>query len=277
MDLKRLTKDAAYRALENSGNRHARNIAAGQLGSKAKLFAPELLATYEAECKHMRDFITEAEMSERRLDRIVGAIRMMMRDKQFCVLLVSEGLETMPRLLAHRLQGATREPQEFCSPGKPSSDAGENRERVSGICPDVLDVLRDSPVKTKIFGLLQKVLPSRQLEIARLMMAMDRVRLTYARMLVALTPQALLAKDFHPATIANLTEGQRGAMALELGRLSLAVLSAVEQRSRVGLELVATSRYFHRLMDNSKVVRYLARNFPGHFEEFHNLSVPVLK
>jgi hypothetical protein len=275
--LKRLTKEAAYRALENSGNRHARNIAAGQLGSKAKLFAPDFLAIYEAETKHMHDFITEAETAERRLDRIVGAIHMMMRDKQFRVLLVSEGLETIPRLLVHRLQGATREPQVFCPPGKPLSDTGENREPVSGICPDVLDVLRDSPVKTKIFGLLQKVLPARQLEIARLMVAMDRVRLTYARMLIALTPQALLSKDFHPTTIASLTEGMRSAMALELGRLSLAALSAVEQRGQVGLELVAASRYFDRLMDNSRVVRYLARNFPGHFEEFHNLSVPFLK
>lgn len=31
------------------------------------------------------------------------------------------------------------------------------------------------------------------------------------------------------------------------------------------LELVAASRYFNKSMDNSKVVRYLARNFPGNF------------
>ncbi|MET2828904.1 plasmid partitioning protein RepB C-terminal domain-containing protein [Mesorhizobium shangrilense] len=275
--MKSLTKDAAHRALENSGDRHARNIAAGQLGSKAKLFAPEFLATYEAECKRMRDFITKAEKSERRLDSIVGALEMMIGDKKFCVLLASEELVTMPISLAHKLSGATGEPHMFSPPGKPPSDAGENREPVSGICPDVLDVLRDSPVHPKIFGLLQKALPARQLEIVRLMVAMDRVRPTYARMLVALTPQAQLAKNFHPRAIANLAERKRGAMVLDLGRLSRAVLGAVEQRGQVGLELVAASRYFDRLMDNSRVVRYLARNFPGHFEEFHNLSVSFLK
>lgn len=275
--MKRLTRKAAHRALENSGDRHARNIAVGQLGSKEKLFAPEFLATYEAECKRMRDFIAEAEMSERGLDRIAAALRMMMSDKQFCKLLVSEGLETMPRLLAQRLQGVTSEPHSSCPPGKPLFEAGDNRESVGGICPEVLDVLRDSAVKTKLFGLLQKVHPSRQLEIARLMAAMDRVRATYVRMLVALTPQALLAKDFHPATVANLTEGQRGAMGLEMGRLSHEVLSAVERRGRLGLDLIAASRYFDRLMDRVGVVRYLARNFPGHFEEFHNLSAPFLK
>ncbi|MER9368173.1 hypothetical protein NKI66_19475 [Mesorhizobium sp. M0518] len=34
----------------------------------------------------------------------------------------------------------------------------------------------------------------------------------------------------------------------------------------MSLELLAAGRFFDRLMDNSKVVRYLARNFPGHLK-----------
>jgi hypothetical protein len=275
--VKRLAKDAAYRALENGGDRHARNIAAGAIASKKRLRSHEFLATYDTECKRMRDFVTEAAKSEQSLVRIVAALHLMMRDKQFCTMLVSEGFGTMPRLLAHRLRGATREPQMFCPPEKPAFETGENRKAINGICPDVLDLLRDAPVKTKTFGFLQKVLPARQLEIARLMVAMDRVRITYARLLVALTPQALLAKDFNLSTITTQAEDQRCAMVIEIGTLSLAVLSAVENHAQVGLELVAASRYFDRLMDNSRVVRYLARNYPGHFEEFHNLSEPFIK
>jgi hypothetical protein len=275
--VKRLPKADAYRALEAGGNRHARTIAAGQIGSRARLFAPELSASFEAECQCMRDFITEAETSERTLERIASALRTMLRDQQFCVLIVSEGLVTIPTLLVHRLQGTMPEAQGCRPPGKVLSGKSINRETVGGICPDVLEVLRDIPVKSKMFGLLQKVLPARQLEIARLMVAMDRVGLTCARMLIALTPQAMLARDFHPTTITSLTASMRCAMALELERLSLAVLSAVERRGQVALELVAAGRYFDRLMDNSRVVRYLARNFPGHFEEFHVLSMPCLK
>ncbi|ESX05203.1 MULTISPECIES: plasmid partitioning protein RepB C-terminal domain-containing protein [unclassified Mesorhizobium] len=277
MVVKRLAKDAAYRALENGGDRHASNIVAGALGSKKRLRSHEFLATYDAECKRMRDFVTQAAKSEQSLDRIVAALHLMMRDKQFCATLVSEGFRTMPSLLAHRLRGATREPQMFCSPGKPASETGENRKAVNGICPDVLDLLRDAPVKTKIFGLLQKVLPARQLEIARLMVAMDRVRITYARLLVALTPQALLVEGFNLSTITTQAEDQRGAMVLDVGAVSLAVLSAAERHGQVGLELVAANRFFDRLMDNSRVVRYLARTFPGHFEEFHSFSMPCLE
>lgn len=225
----------------------------------------------------MRDFITEAEASERRLERIVRALHTMLRDPQFRVLIVAEGLVTMPKLLARRLQGIMPEAQACRPPGKPLSDPSKGQETVGGICPDVLEVLRDIPVKAKMFGLLQKVRPARQLEIARLMVAMDRVGLTCARMLIALTPQAMLAKDFHPTTIASVTASMRCAMALELERLCLAVLSVVERRGQVALELVAASRYFDRLMDNSRVVRYVARNFPGHFEEFHILSKPFLR
>jgi len=81
-------------------------------------------------------------------------------------------------------------------------------------------------------------------------------------MLVALTPRSLLAKDVDPRKeIAGLSEDRMMEMEPELARLSLAFLSAVERRGPASLELIAASCYFDRLMDNSKVVRYLAHNF----------------
>ncbi|TPJ88220.1 hypothetical protein FJ492_11115 [Mesorhizobium sp. B2-5-4] len=59
-----------------------------------------------------------------------------------------------------------------------------------------------------------------------------------------------------------------GALTPELGRLSHEFLGAVEGRGSVSLELLATGRYFDRLMDNSKVVRYLAHNFPANLTSF---------
>ncbi|ESZ57106.1 hypothetical protein NKI89_19830 [Mesorhizobium sp. M0309] len=106
------------------------------------------------------------------------------------------------------------------------------------------------------------------------MVAMERVTFTYAKILVAFTPRPLLAEGFDPAMIANVSEDQLGAMTAELGGLSSEFLSAVERRGSVSLILVVASRYFDRLMDNARVVRYLARNFPCHFEEFHNLAMP---
>ncbi|MBZ9678283.1 plasmid partitioning protein RepB C-terminal domain-containing protein [Mesorhizobium sp. ES1-1] len=272
MALKRLAKDEAYLALANGGNRHATNIAAGHLGSRPRVFAPDLLATFEAESTCMRAFISEAKASEWRLGQIVAALRLVTRDIQFRELLVSEGFLTIPTLLAHRLHSATRGPQAHSPAKNPPSGDVESRQLVGGICPDAIDLLRDIPVKPKMFGLLQKVLPVRQLEIVRLMVVLDRVGLTFAKMLIALTPKAMLVEGFRPTTVATLTQEMREAMTLELERLSAGVLKAAEQHGRATLELIAASHYFDRLMDNSKIVRYLARNFSGHFEEFHNLT-----
>ncbi|WP_246689087.1 MULTISPECIES: plasmid partitioning protein RepB C-terminal domain-containing protein [unclassified Mesorhizobium] len=237
-----------------------------------KLFAPKLLAAYEAECQRKRDFIREAVETEQRLGSLVEALRPIMRDKRFQSLLVSEGLAPIPKSVAERLQGEKFKPGAAAHASKPFLGKNAGRQPVSGICPDVLDFLQDYPVKVKIFGLLRHVLPDRQLEIARLMVAMERVTFTYAKILIAFTPRPLLAEGFYPAMIANVSEDQPGAMTPELGRPSCEFLSAMERLGPVSLELLAAGRYLDRLMGNSRVVRYLAHTFPGNFEEFHKLS-----
>lgn len=268
----RMTRIAAYKAFQDNGHRHARNIATDQPGSKVKLFGPDLLATYESECRRKRHFIKETVEAEQRLGRMVKALRVIMSDTKFRSLLVSESLATMPKSLAQRLQGTTVESQTAAHACESPSDS--SAQSVGGICPDVLNFLQDYPVKVKIFGLLRHVLPARQLEIAKLMVAMERVTFTYEKLLVAFTPRALLAEGFDPTTVANASKDQLDAMTPELDRLSREFLSAVERRGSVSLELLAAGRYLDRLMNNPRAVRYLARNLSGHFEEFHNLSVP---
>ncbi|RUV26482.1 hypothetical protein EOA91_04365 [Mesorhizobium sp. M1A.F.Ca.IN.022.04.1.1] len=55
-------------------------------------------------------------------------------------------------------------------------------------------------------------------------------------------------------------------MESELARLSRAFLNALDRRGPASLELVAASRYFDRLMDNSKVCDF-----------WHAISLAVLK
>lgn len=275
---RRLTREAAYKALHGSAQRHAREIAADQPGSKEKLFAPKLLPAYKAACRRKRDFIRETKEAERCLVRLAEALRVIMNDKGFVSLLMSEGFPTIPNCLVQSLRGDARlEAATAKHAGMSAAGSSAGRQPVSGICPDVLAFLQDCFVKVKIFGLLRHVLPARQMEIARLMVAMERVTFTYTKILVAFTPRPLLADGFDPTTIANVSEDQLGAMTPELGRLSSEFLSAVERRGSVSLELLAASRYFDRLMDNSKVVRYLAHNFPSQFEEFNTLSAPGLR
>lgn len=273
MRSKRLSREAAYQVLLNSDRRHAGALASDRLRPKMRRSTPELLRLYDAECKRKRVFIEEVEELDERLDRITVAVRLITGDRQFRALLLSEGLATMPNTLARRISGS---PPAQTSTHPTSAEASP---RSTGeICPEVLGLLRDCIGPAGLFALLRLVLPVRQIEIARLMIARGPVSLNYVKMLVALTPPSLLIKDIRPQDeIASLSEDRRAEMESELARLSRAFLNALDRRGPASLELVAASRYFDRLMDNSKVVRFLARNFPGRFEDFHNLAGIVLR
>ena len=269
MKPKRLKREAAYQLLLNNDRRHAGALASDQLRPKMRRSTPEFLRIYEAECRRKRVFVEEVEELERRLDRIAVTVHLISGDRQFRALLASEGLATMPNALALRFSDS---PPVHTS-SQPAS-AGANPTSADEICPEVLDLLKDCTGPTGLFALLRLVLPVRQMEIVRLMIARGPVSLNYVKMLVALTPPSLLVRDIHPLhELSSLSEDRRAEMERELAKLSSAFLDALDRRGPASLELVAASRYFERLMDNSRVVRYLARNFPGHFEEFHSLSL----
>ncbi|WP_415927091.1 plasmid partitioning protein RepB C-terminal domain-containing protein [Mesorhizobium argentiipisi] len=64
----------------------------------------------------------------------------------------------------------------------------------------------------------------------------------------------------HPRhELATLPEDRRAELETELANVSRATFNALVRRGPARLELVAAWRYFARLMDNSRVVRYLAR------------------
>jgi len=271
MKPKRLKREAAYQLLLNNDRRHAAALASDQLRPKMRCSTPEFLRNYEAECRRKRVFVEEVEELERRLDRISVTVRLITGDRQFRALLASEGLATMPNTLARRFSNS---PLAHTSSQPASAEA--NPTPAGEICPEALSLLRDCAGPTGLFALLRMVLPVRQAEIARLMIARGPVSVNYVKMLVALTPRRLLVGDIDlRKETPTLSEDRMTEMESELAKLSLAFLDAVGRRGSASLELISASRYFERLMDNSRVVRYLARNFPGHFEEFHSLSLPA--
>jgi hypothetical protein len=269
MTPKRLKREVAYQLLLNNDRRHAGALASDQMRPKMRRSTPEFLKIYDTERTRKRAFIAEVEELEHRLDRIVVTVRLITGDRRFRALLASEGLATMPNTLGLRISGfppARTSSQPISGEANPIS-AGE-------ICPEVLSLLRDCTGPAGLFALLRVVLPVRQIEIARLMIARGPVSVNYVKMLVALTPPSFLVKDIHPQPeLASLSKDRRAEMVSELAEINRAFLNALDRRGPLSLELITASRYFGRLMDNSKVVRYLARNFPGRFEEFHNLTV----
>jgi hypothetical protein len=252
-------------------SRHAVDLTSDLQGPQ-KLFSYQLRATYDCQCERMRLFIREAHASQGRLEKIVALFKKLTTVDAFRALMEAERLDSIPGQLAERIHG-NRHDVPFAGE-KPTS--ATNRPLVAGICLDALELLEDVPVPAEIFNLLRKVVPSRQMEITRLMIGLDRVRLKWARVLVALTPQSQLATPSVTRTqFAGIDASDIAAMEIELAPLSLDFLNAAERLGPWGLELVAARGYLNRLMDNAPVVRYLARNFPETLSEFQKMTDPT--
>ncbi|TFI57507.1 chromosome partitioning protein ParB [Sphingomonas parva] len=145
------------------------------------------------------------------------------------------------------------------------------RRLLEGIAPDVAELLRDKHVPLNAFRELRRMLPERQLEAAQLMVAMNRYTLSYAKSLVAATPDRLLAHK-RKKTISGLTDDQIALMQEESEKLQLNFKAIERDYGADHLDLVLALGYVGRLLGNARVVGYLAQCHPEILSEFQKLA-----
>ena len=73
------------------------------------------------------------------------------------------------------------------------------RRLLEGICPEVAEILKDKHIAVNTFTELKKMAPLRQIESAELMVAMNKYTNSYARSLLAATPQSQLVEVDTPS------------------------------------------------------------------------------
>lgn len=86
----------------------SKSISAGKFGRKGstrKLTASDLMQVYQREAEKQRLLVKKSDFTQTRLLFIVEAIKDLLTDDGFLILLRAEGLETMPRALAMRIAG----------------------------------------------------------------------------------------------------------------------------------------------------------------------------
>jgi hypothetical protein len=75
------------------------------------------------------------------------------------------------------------------------------RQLLEGICREVAEILKDKHIAIHTFAELRKMLPLRQIEAAELMVAMNKYTVSYAKSLVAATPQMQLVESSKPKRV----------------------------------------------------------------------------
>lgn len=139
---------------------------------------------------------------------------------------------------------------------------------LEGICVEVVEILKDRNFSTAVAPLLRRMKPTRQVECVELMVAANAVTESYAQALLAATaPEMLIAGQKKPR-ISALTQEQVARMENEMANLLGQYRIAEQSHGEDMLNLMLARAYLVKLMDNTRVMKYLQANFPEILEEF---------
>jgi hypothetical protein len=148
----------------------------------------------------------------------------------------------------------------------------QKKKLLHGVCPEAVEILKDKSVSSHVFAVLKKMVPMRQIEAVELMVAMDRYTESYARALLAATPQIQLVPDAKPKQVKGISHEQMALMERESGQLNREMKVAEQSYGADHLHLVLARGYLARLLGNARVVRYLAQQRPEFLAEFQKIA-----
>jgi hypothetical protein len=147
----------------------------------------------------------------------------------------------------------------------------KKRDLLIGICTEAVNLLKGKRANSGTFSQLRKVKPMRQIEMAELMSASYNFSVSYAKCLVAATPaDQLIDHDGHK-NMDGLSITDMARMEREMESLSKDFKQIEETHGKNVLNLVIVVGYLKKLMDNVKVVRYVAQNYPEILTEFQKI------
>lgn len=256
--------EAADRLLQNNRTRHAALLEKMQEPNRW-FTGPWLCKTYQAECQRTRAMIAEAIVSRHLLETITEVFRYLINQESIRRLLSAASLASVPKALT---EGPTL---------RLLAENSAPRPLVNGVSPEVIELLQDWNVPPQVFASLRKMLPERQLKAARLMIALKRVSFHYAQLLATLTPASQLVDPSRQRKkFVGVTVDELAVMEAEFDVLNDEFLFCASLSGTWALELISARLYLDRVMENARVVRQLARDFPEQLARFQTiLDIPT--
>jgi ParB-like chromosome segregation protein Spo0J len=142
------------------------------------------------------------------------------------------------------------------------------RRLLRGVCPEVVDLLRDKSVNPVTFDLLRKMKPVRQIESCKLMVSASNYASSYAKALLAATNDTDRVRPVRQTRPTAITSADLALMERELKTVRRELQAVETCYGSDMLDLVIATRYVSKLVSNRRVVRYMEDNHPEILGEF---------
>jgi ParB-like chromosome segregation protein Spo0J len=145
------------------------------------------------------------------------------------------------------------------------------RRLLRGICPEVIDLLRDKSVNPVTFDVLRKMKTVRQIESCKLMMSASNYASSYAKALLTATKDSERVRPVRQTRPTAITSADLTLMERELKTVQRELQAVETSYGGDMLNLVIATRYVSNLVSNRRVVRYLEDNHPEVLAEFRGI------
>ena len=145
------------------------------------------------------------------------------------------------------------------------------RALLDGICPEVVDLLKDKSVNPNTFEVLRKMKAPRQIEAAELMIAAGNFSSAYSKALLAATRQHDLVHPDRPKKVGGISPEQMARMEREMETLQRDFKAIETSYGDDVLNLVIATGYLSKLVANPEIVRYLESRHQEYLDEFRGI------
>jgi len=147
----------------------------------------------------------------------------------------------------------------------------EKRNLLNGISPETVNLLKDRCISPKAIGELRKMKPMRQIEVAELMIAANNFTVPYAKALLMATNENQLVLRKKPQKMGRLSGDDIARMEQEAEKLERDFMIIKDSYGKNVLNLVLTSGYLSKLLNNARIVRFLSKNHSDILSQFQNI------
>jgi hypothetical protein len=147
----------------------------------------------------------------------------------------------------------------------------QKRDMLDGICPEVVQLVKDQHVTGPAFRELRKVKPMRQIEIAEIMCTTAHYSAGYVKCLVATTPAEQMLDGEQSRDIRGLSVDDIARMEHETESLGREFRLIEESHGNNTMHLVLVVAYLRKLLENPRVTRYFSQHHAETLVEFQKL------
>ena len=143
---------------------------------------------------------------------------------------------------------------------------------LDGIDAEAVELLKDKPITASSLRLFRKAKPMRQVDMAHLMVSGNNYTWAYAEALIIGTPADQLVGSTKRKETHGLSEEEISRMEKEMEVLERDYRLYQDQFGENSLHLNTIQRYVKRLLENTKIKRFLGTRYPELLEEFQELA-----